>query len=129
MSTTTERLIRLVERGEVVNQACAGRVLGVTRERVRQIVAQEGLRLGRKNQPNTLIEWPCPDCGKTMRMWTKDRNVQRTGMCVRCASGRKKQDYCKRGHLMAETQMWRGDGNRYCGACNRLHAHEQYWGK
>ena len=84
--TTTERLVRLVEQGEVINQACAARVLGVSKERVRQIVNAEGLALGRRMQPNTLITWPCPNCGKSVEMWTTQRNHRKGAYCPPCAS-------------------------------------------
>ena len=83
--TTTERLVRLVEQGEVINQACAARVLGVTKERVRQIVNAEGLALGRRMQPNTLITWPCPNCGTSVEMWTVRRQKRRSAYCTSCA--------------------------------------------
>ncbi len=127
MSTTTERLIRLVERGEVNSQACAGRVLGVTRERVRQIVNKEGLKLGRRVQPNTLIEWPCPDCDKPVQMWTRVRMYRKTVHCASCRTRRaKEKEYCHRGHPMAETRRRFPCGATHCLSCNRINAREYY---
>ena len=84
--TTTERLVRLVESGKAQSQACAGRALGVSRERVRQIVKAEGLTLGHHTkQPNTLISWPCPACGKSVEMWTVWRQQRRSAYCTSCA--------------------------------------------
>ncbi len=127
MSTTTERLIRLVERGEVNSQSCAGRLLGVTRARVQQIVAKEGLKLGVKPQPNTLIEWPCPDCGKPVQMWTRARHYRKTARCASCSTRRaKEQEYCHRGHLMAKTRRRHPNGATHCLLCNRINAREYY---
>ena len=84
--TTTERLVRLVEQGEVINQACAALVLGVTRQRISQIVRKEGLSLGlAKGQPNTLIDWPCPNCGTKVEMWTNRRNARSSAYCTSCS--------------------------------------------
>ena len=131
MSTTTERLIRLVEKGEMSSQACAARALGVSREYVRQIVNKEGLKLGRRQQKNTLIEWPCPECGKPVRMWTRNRSYRKTAYCGSCRSSRfgggVPKDYCHRGHLMAETRRRHPNGDTYCLLCNRMDAREHYW--
>jgi len=60
-------------------------VLGVSRERVRQIVNQRNLTLNAK-QPNTLISWPCPGCGDEVSMWTATRNLRRTVYCKSCSA-------------------------------------------
>ncbi len=174
MSTTTERLIRLVEKGEVNSQACAGRVLGVTASRVQQIAAKEGLTFPGGPQKNTLISWPCPGCGVAREMWTerrstpppvlckpcsaashqvtltcetcgKERTVARserkskTNLCRPCylkadrprmvALGRahhnKFQEYCHRGHLLAETRR-KSAGRYYCRLCSRENSRRYY---
>lgn len=88
MSTTTERLIRLIDKDAVSSQKCAADVLGVSKQRVHQIVHEEGLSLGRTLQRNTLISWPCPGCGAAVRMWTKARSVERTTYCRSCSARR-----------------------------------------
>ena len=82
--STTERLVRLVESGKAQSQACAARALGVSRERVRQIVNEQGLTIKRFYQPNTLISWPCPGCGRTVEMWSARRNNRKTAYCQSC---------------------------------------------
>ncbi len=84
MSTTTERLIRLVERGEVANQSCAAGVLGVSHQRIQQIAAAEGLTFPKSPQKNTLISWPCPGCGTKREMWTKQRQSATAVLCKPC---------------------------------------------
>src|SRR3989304_5606128 len=74
---TTRRLVELVKAGKLVNQNCAAKVLGISRQRVNQIIQREGLKLGREQQPNTLISWPCPGCGQEVKMWTAQRNRNR----------------------------------------------------
>ncbi len=177
MSTTTERLIRLVERGEVVNQSCAARVLGVTHQRIQQIAASEGLTFPKAPQKDTLISWPCPGCGVKREMWTHRRSnstavlckpcrkashqraitceacgkewtvprsarASKTNLCRPCylkaaaprlaAVGRanrgKFQEYCQRGHFMAEERRESG-GKYYCRLCSRENALRYYYAK
>lgn len=85
---TATRLIRLIEKGGVSSQACAAGVLGVSRQRVNQIIAAEGLTLGKQHQPNIRIKWPCPSCGTTVKMWTSARNGRKTAFCRPCSRKR-----------------------------------------
>ncbi len=118
--TTTERLRHLINKDAVVTQACAAQVLGVSRARVQQIVAKRGWQLGKTPQKNTLVKWPCLRCGATVKMWTKFRQRERTGLCTSCATGRPRLDYCGHGHEMAKTRMFqKSNGATYCGECNR----------
>ena len=82
--STTQRLVQLVADGAVCNQTSAARILGVTHQRVQQIVKAEGLSLN-AYQPNTLISWPCPNCGKPVEMWTTQRSAKTTAYCQPCA--------------------------------------------
>ncbi len=178
MTTTTERLIRLVERGEVANQACAAGVLGVTASRVQQIAAKEGLTFPKGPQKNTLISWPCPGCGVKREMWTSKRHhspavlckpcrkastritrtcdacgtertfprsqrKSKTNLCRPCylkadvprlaelgrANMGKRNDYCIRGHLMAEARRTTSKGRRYCAPCSRENSLRYYYAK
>ncbi len=173
--TTTERLIHLIDKDAVVNQACAADVLGVSKQRVSQIVKKHGLSLGQRKQPDTLISWPCPGCGAKREMWTRRRNNRapvvlckpcrakeyrvtvkcdacgnertryrselkhlKSNLCRPChfiahrprmvALGRRNkfQDYCKYGHLLAETRRQDKGGAYYCGECNREHSRAKY---
>ena len=124
--TTSERLIRLVDRDAVRTQQCAADLLGVSYQRVQQILNAEGLRIGRGNQRNTLIKWPCPICGKPVAMWTNQRQRKRTAFCRKCAGSQSRpKEYCLNGHLLAETRRLVPSG-RYCLLCNRARARAQY---
>ena len=125
---TTLRLLRLVENGQVVNQACAATLLGVSHQRVQQIVKAEGLRLGRTWQPNTLITWPCPDCGADVQVWTKHLRDRKTVYCGACStrarerpvptlrscsvSGCVRGDY-SRTFCMGHYSRWRSEGDGF----------------
>lgn len=88
--STAERLVRLIEQDKVCNQASAARVLGVSRERVRQILNRQGISF-HKHQKNTLISWLCAGCGQKVEMWTVFRNNPRTGLCNRCANAARRK--------------------------------------
>ena len=122
---TTLRLIQLVEDGKVINQACAAQLLGVSHQRVQQIVKAEGLMLGSQHQKNTLIEWPCPECGIAVQMWTVSRNLRQSAYCRACSTRARerpvpvaalcsvaqcKRDARTRGLCMGHFNRWQNDG-------------------
>jgi len=79
------RIVAKATSGKYKSMACIAREIGLTTERVRQILREEGATGFRKRQPNTLISWPCPRCGAEVKMWTNYRNSGRTTYCVPCA--------------------------------------------
>ncbi len=85
-TSTRERLRLLVEQEAVGSKSEAANALGVSRERVRQICEEDNLPIRSPVQKDTLIEWPCPDCGETVRMQTSQRNSRKTAWCRPCAS-------------------------------------------
>lgn len=92
------RVLYLISEGKVTTLTCAAQLVGVSRERVRQIVREEGI-LFQKTQRNTLITWPCPQCGGEAQMWTKERNSKAAtnpALCSDCRKGSGR--FCRRGH-------------------------------
>ena len=122
---TTLRLIQLVEDDKVINQACAAQLLGVSHQRVQQIVKAEGLMLGSQHQKNTLIEWPCPECGLAVQMWTVSRNQRQSAYCHACSTRARERpvpvavlcsvaqcgrDARSRGLCLGHFNRWQNDG-------------------
>ncbi len=69
--------------GATTNRCIAG-IVGISPERVRQIRQEHGLRP--KRNPDTLLAWPCPECGAEVKMWSSHRHQRKTAWCSPCAS-------------------------------------------
>ena len=78
---------------------CLGQVVGLSRERVRQIIKEQKLPYRSKKGPNPIVlTWPCPQCGKPAKSKTGfvvDRRA--TVLCNDCVHGQ--GEFCKKGHL------------------------------
>lgn len=57
---------------------------------------------------------------------TRGENVRRQIQAGRHPTAGMSRDFCKRGHLMDEANIYRGEGKRRCLACRRLIAREHY---
>ena len=94
------RIVKLAESGEFSSMRCIGDHVGLTRERVRQVLRSEGVSFRKKQEP-TLLRWPCPDCGTIIERSSLVRNNWRKlpAHCRPCAQVR-----CPRGHLKVAGQ-------------------------
>lgn len=84
---TTIKLIGLIDKGQVCTQRIAAEKLGVTYQRVQQIMTENGLKFRNpRQQPNTPLEWPCPRCGGIVKTTTVLVKKWRRGpFCKKCA--------------------------------------------
>ncbi len=110
-----QRVVAAVESGKFKNMACIADEVGISRERVRQILnatgnTEFGYRRFRR------LEWPCPDCGVTisLRPGDLDRTIHMPAHCRMCAN-----NYCRRGHLRSENTR---ASDNVCRACRRIRA-------
>ena len=100
---TTKRIITAVKSGKYTTQTCVAMEVGVSRERVRQILNAEGYsefghRVGFR------LEWPCPECREeiSLRRYELQALVHMPAHCRSCA-----KKYCQREHLRSEhTDKW-----------------------
>lgn len=102
-------IVSLAQSGKYTTQKCVADRVGLSRERVRQVLAQRGVRFGQqKGKP---LSWPCPECNQKITRPYGQRNYWKhmPAHCRSCAS-----NYCRRGH-----RIYR-DGGRRCKACERL---------
>ncbi|KKM14115.1 hypothetical protein LCGC14_1709340 [marine sediment metagenome] len=83
-SPTREHVKRLVATNKMESNTCIAKIVGVTPERVRQILANEGLVVSARLQR---LEWPCPRCGNPVRC-TQATLYRRGVLCGRCSAGR-----------------------------------------
>lgn len=106
---TTRRIIAAAESGKYKNMTCIANEIGVSRERVRQILNAVGHTEFRRRR----LEWACPDCGTLVGISRAqlDRTRHMPAHCRKCASA-----YCRREHLRSENPS--KDGR--CLVCNRL---------
>ena len=79
-----DEVAALIATGKMESQTCVARIVGVARERVRQIVNRRGLDFKRRSKP---LEWPCPRCGaKVVSNTMKIGKTKITPFCRRCSS-------------------------------------------
>jgi predicted RNA-binding Zn-ribbon protein involved in translation (DUF1610 family) len=83
---TTEQLKEIIDAGVCTTQLEAAKIIGISRERVRQIVKKQGWEFGKKMTPFKEILWPCPDCGTEVRSDSSHINQRKTSYCQPCAA-------------------------------------------
>ena len=96
---TAQRIVAAAESGKYTNMACIAREIGVSRERVRQVLNATGhTNFG---QRHVRLQWPCPDCGETINMTaSRLRGISHMpSHCRDCA-----KNYCRRGHRAMRTR-------------------------
>lgn len=103
-----KRIIAAAESGKYKNMACIARKVGVSRERVRQILNATGH--ANFGQRHVRLQWRCPDCGTSIKTTASQLRGHMTAHCRKCA-----QNYCFRGHLRSKHAL--ADGR--CGVCDR----------
>ena len=82
-SSTAVRLVELLATKPVQTQAEAGRMLGISRERVRQLVGALGLELNQR-RPKSIVT--CRSCGAgTPRSAAELRRLKHPDLCKWCA--------------------------------------------
>ena len=103
---TARRIVAAAESGKYKNMACIARAVGVSRERVRQVLNATGhTNFGPRH---IHLQWPCPECGQTVKMTASQLRVHMPAHCQNCA-----KNYCPRGHLRSTHARKNGS----CGAC------------
>lgn len=83
--STADRVEALIATGKMESQVCVAQIVGVSKQRVNQIVLKRALPL--RPEENTILRWPCPRCGITVRR-TKgevDRRKTKGAFCSKCA--------------------------------------------
>ena len=102
------RIVAAAESGKHKNMASIAREVGVTRERVRQVLNATGhTNFG---QRRVRLQWPCPDCGETIDTTASLLRAQ-SHMLAHCRNCAK--NYCLRGHLRSKHARKNGS----CSAC------------
>ncbi len=106
---TARRIVAAAEIGKYKNMTCIADEVGVSRERVRQVLNA----IGHTEFGRLRLEWPCPDCGSLVGISRAqlDRTRHMPAHCRKCASA-----YCRREHLRSKNTNKSG----YCLACIRL---------
>lgn len=98
INTTTPRVLAAVKSGKFITQTCVATEVGVSRERVRQILNASGdTEFGHRA---FRLEWPCPDCGAQISL-TRSNFTHIVRMPAHCRPCSHK--YCRKGeHLLSE---------------------------
>ena len=107
-SLNARRIVAAAESGKHQSMASIAREVGLTRERVRQVLNANGhTNFG---QRRVRLQWPCPDCGETIYMTGSQLRAlsHMPAHCRKCA-----KNYCIRGHLRSKYARKNGS----CGAC------------
>ena len=88
-SPNPDRIERLILTGEMEDMVCVAKIVGVSRERVRQVMVTRGIdkTLLRRNSAIP-IEWLCPRCGGIVQTTTRriEIGAKTTPFCQKCAS-------------------------------------------
>jgi len=106
---TTLKLQSLLQQHPNLTQACAARVIGVSRQRIQQINAENNMGMV---QPSWL-SWPCPLCGvevRKKRSIARRINFARSVYCKTC-----QLRVCHNGHVDAPRRQPSGN----CATCER----------
>lgn len=114
-------VIGLVGSGKFKTQQCIADYVGLSRQRVSQILQESNINFGRKHSPpGTILRWSCPLCGSIIEMKPSLRNVWKRSPahCRPCAA-----KFCNKGlHLRSKSNVGvgKGEGRRYktCKDCN-----------
>lgn len=96
-SLNARRIVATAESGKHKNMASIAKKVGVSRERVRQVLNATGhTNFG---QRHVRLQWPCPDCRETIDTTASVLRSQSHMLahCRKCA-----KNYCRRGHLYDE---------------------------
>lgn len=105
---TARRIIDAAKSGKYKNMACIAREVGVSRERVRQVLNASGhTYFGSRH---VYLQWRCPGCGEPISTTASRLSIHMPAHCRKCANG-----YCPRRHLRSKHA--RKDGR--CGTCER----------
>ena len=95
MEGTAQHIVAAAESGKYKNMACIARKLGVSRERVRQVLNATGhSNFGPRH---VRLQWPCPDCRETVKVARSGLRIHMPAHCGKCA-----KNYCRRGHLRSK---------------------------
>lgn len=120
--STSEKVARIVAKNPRLTLECIGLRVGVSRERVRQIVQRDGLTRVDQQEARRrhLLEWPCPNCGAPCKTWSGGAlNRRKTVYCNRCATtndvGKEPKPYCVNGHARTPENLYSG----HCRPCQR----------
>ena len=97
MNPTAVKVRALAATGEYESMQAVAHAVGVTRERVRQIIRAENIPW---NDFAVRLEWDCPGCGTPISLprstWEEEwRHMP--AHCRECA-GKQKAEFCKRDH-------------------------------
>lgn len=117
-TVSPERIIRLAKSGKFTTQQCVADEVGLSRERVRQVLKREKVRFGQQRGSDLI--WPCPDCDETITLSYGNRNKwgHMPAHCRRCADG-----YCYRGHKKNTKNTYiNANGSHTCRVCARIKA-------
>ncbi len=102
-NTTTPRVLAATKSGRFTTQTCVAAEVGVSRERVRQILNAAGdTEFGHRF---LRLEWPCPECEVEISL-TRHQFARLAHMPAHCRPCAKK--YCIREHLFSEHANKRG---------------------
>ena len=90
------KLQHLITTRPDMTMACLGQAIGVSKERVRQIIQKKNLPYRSKHNPNILLIWPCLQCGKEIKRMSTFIPRYKSVLCGDCSTGRGR--FCKAGH-------------------------------
>ena len=108
-NATAQRIVAAAESGKYKNMACIARAVGVSRERVRQVLNATGhTNFGPRH---IRLQWPCPDCRRTVKLAASQLRIHMPAHCQKCA-----KNYCRRGHFRS---MLRKGNCRVCDSIQR----------
>lgn len=113
-NTTTTRVLAAAKSGKFTTQTCVAAEIGISRERVRQILNAAGdTEFGHRR--NFRLEWPCPECEAPISLtrYQFARLIHMPAHCRSCA-----KNYCLQGHLRSEYANKRG----ICLPCQNIRA-------
>lgn len=120
---TRDRVALLAATGEYETMQAIGDVVGVTRERVRQIVRSENIPW---HDYFVRLEWECAGCGKAISVARSQWQSHWRYMPAHCreCSQRDQAEFCKRGHLRTDHTgaVNAKYGSSKCLACERIRA-------
>lgn len=115
LSATAAKVRDLAATGEYETMSAISAAVGVSRERVRQIIRRHDIPW---QDYKVRLEWECPGCGNWISVWRSWWESKWTHMPAHCRSCHREDrgKFCVRGHLRSEETGAGGD----CLACVRV---------
>lgn len=115
LSGSAAQVRELAATGEYETMRAIGAVVGVSRERVRQIIRQHDIPW---QDYAVRLRWECPGCGAEIAVNRSEWEARWGHMPAHCrsCSQEDQNQFCKRGHLRSEES----DAQGACRACHRL---------